>query len=175
MSRFRKPSQTNDGFTLLEVVIAMAIMFVAFGSILSVESSSILTSSRAKQMTVVAMLARSTLTDVELKLLGKTFDETKKTDGGVFNAPFSDYRWTSEIKELKFPPVAAGGGVEKKKGDADAGDQATEMLTKLMTKYLSKAVREVNVTVHWKKGSGEQSFTVSSFWVDLNSSFDLSE
>ena len=47
------------------------------------------------------------------------------------------------------------------------------MLTKMMTNYLSKAVREVTVTIFWKKGSGEQSFTIATYWVNLNNEFKL--
>ena len=50
-----------------------------------------------------------------------------------------------------------------------------EMLTKLVTNFLSKALREVTVTISWKKGAGEQSYAVTTYWVDLNHEFQLSE
>jgi hypothetical protein len=45
---------------------------------------------------------------------------------------------------------------------------------KYITNYLSKAIREVTVTVFYKKGSGEGTFSVSTYWVDLNRQFTMS-
>ncbi|MGK5090222.1 hypothetical protein WDW86_21955, partial [Bdellovibrionota bacterium FG-2] len=57
----------------------------------------------------------------------------------------------------------------------EAGGGMAEMVTKLLTKYLSKSLREVALTVFWKRGTGEQSFTVSTYWVDLTHEFELTE
>jgi general secretion pathway protein I len=172
---------TLDGFTLLEVIIAMAIMVVAFGSILAVEQGSINASMRAKQMNIVGMLARNQMIETEFKFQGKPFDEVKKEESGVFKTPYEDYRWTTKIKEIKFPKLSAGtdGG-----GDEDAahgaGSQAQnngtgDMVSKVITNYFTKALREVTVTVTWKRGSGEQNFTLATYWVNLNNEFKLSE
>ena len=158
------------GFTLLETVIAMAIMLLALSSILAVESNSINASARAKQMNIVAMLAKNTMVETEYKIEGKTFDEVKKEDGGTFPSPYEEYRWSSVIKEIKFPNLNVGGGKSN-----DGNNQLMEKMTKLMTKFLSAALREVTITVSWKRGSGEQSFAVSTYWVDLNHEFDISQ
>ena len=75
-------SNSNAGFTLLETMIAMAIMMVAFSSILMVESSSINSSMRTKQLNVVAMLAKNIMVESEYLFEGKTFDEFKKEETG---------------------------------------------------------------------------------------------
>ena len=103
-SRFLPNS--DSGFTLLEVVIALTIMILAFASIIMVESNSLNATTRARQMNIVAMLARNQMAELEYKVEGKTFEEFKKTDGGTFAAPYTDYRWTTEIKELEFPNLA---------------------------------------------------------------------
>jgi prepilin-type N-terminal cleavage/methylation domain-containing protein len=168
----------ESGFTLLEVMIAVAIMLVAFSSILMVESASINTSAKAKQMNVVGMLAKRAMIDAELEFQNKPFADLKKEESGVFKDPHQDYQWKRAVKEVKFPELNMGGS--KKEGAAansgDGGeDRGTEILTRLLTKFLSNAVREVTVTVTWKKGTGTQNFTVSTYWVDLNSEFALSE
>jgi general secretion pathway protein I len=163
----------SKGFTLLEVVIAMAIMTLAFSSILAVEMGSINASSRAKQMNIVAMLAKNQMVDTEYKIEGKSFDEVKKEDSGTFEAPYQDYRWKTTVRELKFPPIAGGAAAQSK--GAEGGNQVTELLTKLITNFLSKALREVTVTVFWKRGTAEQSFSLSTYWVDLNYEFKLTE
>lgn len=152
----------NGGFTLLEVIIALAIMVMAFGSILAVEMGSINASARAKQMNIVAMLAKNKMIDTEFKFQGKTFSEVKKEEEGVFEDPYQDYRWKAVIKELHFPNI---GGAASQNGSQD---QMGAMLVKTVSNFLSKAIREVDVTVIWKKSSAEQTFTLSTYWVDLN-------
>ena len=165
----------SAGFTMLETMIAMAIMMVAFASILMVESASINTSTKAKQMNVVSMLAKNLMVETEYSFEGKTFDEYKKEDAGTFAEPFQDYNWKRVVKEVEFPELQMGGGGDKNKDADSQQDAAAQQLTKLLTQFLSKAIREVTVTVSWKKGTGEQNFTLSTYWVDLNHEFQLSQ
>jgi prepilin-type N-terminal cleavage/methylation domain-containing protein len=174
------PSLRNAGFTLLEVMIAMAIMTVAFASILVIQSSSLNTSLKAKQQNVVSMLARNALTQTEVLLSGKSFSEVPTELVGQFEDPFQDYSWERKIKEVKFPNLQAllspeGGGEDGKSGDGAEGrnDVSTEMMGKLVTTYLSKALREITITVKWKKGKGEQSYSVGMYWVDFETPFQL--
>lgn len=170
----RIPARNEGGFTLLEVIIAMAIMVIALSSILSMESSAINASAKAKTLNVVTMLARGRMIGTEYMIEGKTFEEVRPEDGGTFDPPYQDYRWTSKIKEVEFPNLVAG-AANKKEGGSGGEDEVMATMSKLVTKFLSKAVREVNVTVYWKKGTGEQSYTLTTYWVDLNHEFSLSE
>lgn len=153
----------------------MAIMLMALTAILSVESGSINATARAKQMNVVAMLAKNTMVETEYKIEGKPFSEVKKEDQGTFEAPFQDYRWQTKISEIEFPSILGGGGKSGQGGDNGSQDETTAMFAKLITNFLSKALREVSVTILWKKGSSEQKFSVSTYWVDLNHEFQLSQ
>ncbi len=172
-------NKKEQGFTLLEVMIAMAIMLISLASILAVESNSINATRRAKQLNIVAMLARGRMIKLESEFEGKTFSEFRKEDGGNFDEPYQDYRWSYKVKELTFPNIGGGGGGDKGEGAsggaAESGGGMAEMVTKLLTKYLSKSLREVALTVFWKRGSGEQSFTVATYWVDLTHEFELTE
>lgn len=173
-SRRKKPLLNNRGFTLLETMIALTIMVLAFSSILMVESGSINTSTKAKQMNIVAMLAHNAMVDTEYKLEGKTFNEMKKEESDHFPEPFQTYTWKRTIKELKFPRLNLS-AAQKKTGDTGGEDQGVDLLTKLITKFMTQAIREVTITVSWKKGEGEQNFSVSTYWVDLNHEFSHTE
>lgn len=162
--------KNQKGFTLLEVLIAIAIMALALGSILAIEGGSINHSVEAKQMNIVAMLAKNQMITTELDIEGKTFDEVDKDMTGKFDPPFEDFSWSREVTEVKFPNLNPGGG-----GQNEGEDQTSEMLSKLLSNYLSKALREVKVSVLWMKNGKPQTFSVSTYWVDLNHEFDLSE
>jgi general secretion pathway protein I len=166
---------TNAGFTLLEVVIAMAIMTIAFSSILAVEGGSIRASVRAKRMNIVSMLIKNQMVDAEYKIEGKTFDEVPKEESGTFPDPFQDFRWKRTIKELKFPNIAAGIGAQPGQGGGGGESQMGETISRLMTNFLSKAIRELTVTITWKQGTTDQSYSISTYWVNLNNEFKLTE
>ena len=169
----------ESGFTLLETMIAMTIMLVAFSAILMIESNSLNSAAKSRQMNVVAMLAKNIMVETELKLEGRIFSEIKKEDTGDFKEPYQEYKWKREIKEVKFPNLNMAGkkqeGGDENADEGSGSNSLAETLTKLLTNFLSNAIREVVVTISWKKGSGEQSFTVATYWVNLNNEFSLRE
>ena len=149
-------------------------MVLAFASILAIESNSINATIRAKEMNIVAMLARNQMTDLEYRVEGKTFEEVKKEEGGTFPAPNERFRWKAQVKEIKFPNLSPGGGSGKKDQENQQNPYA-EMITKAVTNYFTKAIREISVTIYWKRGSNEVSYAVSTYWVDLNHEFSPTE
>jgi general secretion pathway protein I len=161
----------QTGFTLLEVLIAMAIMALALSSILSVESGSINASARAKQMNIVAMLVKNQMIKTEYEIEGKSFDEVEKEKGEAFEAPYETYTWKREIKEITFPTINPGSSDP----NDQSVDQNAETMAKTISQFLSKAIREVDVSVNWKKDGKDQSFTVATYWVDLNHAFDAQQ
>jgi prepilin-type N-terminal cleavage/methylation domain-containing protein len=168
----------SQGFTLLETMIAMTIMLLAFASILMVQSSSMNTSAKAKQMNIVGMLAKNALLQTEVEMTGKRFSELQEETSEAFEEPFQDYTWVRTVKEIKFPNLSGllnAGKKEDQPADEQAGAaQMMDQMTKLMTNFISKAIREVTITIKWKRGSGEQKYVVAMYWVDLNSEFQLS-
>ena len=172
----------DAGFTLLEVMIALAIMLVAFSSILAIQSSSMNSALKARQIHEVSVLARNAMVQTEVEISGKKFEEISAELSGQFEDPFQDYSWTRKIKEVKLPNLAglskaaqgdkgnAGGNSD----DAEKNSAILEQMTKVITNFLSKAVREVTITVSWKRGTTVQKYDIAMYWVDLNSDFNIS-
>jgi type II secretion system protein I len=175
---FSNNKKGPEGFTLLEVIIAMAIMAIAFAAILAVEGGAINASARANQLNTVAMLARNQMVETEYKLEGKSFDEIPKEEKGEFDPPYKDFKWKRTVKELEFPNIGAGLGGSGQAGGSsgDSGNtQMGELISKMIKRFFSKAIREVTLTITWKRGKGEQNYSLSTYWVDLNYRFQLSE
>jgi prepilin-type N-terminal cleavage/methylation domain-containing protein len=178
----------QSGFTLLETLIAVTVMLIAFAAILGIQSNSINATIRARSVTTVAMLLKDEMVQTEYEIQGKSFDEVKKEDAGTFPPPYNaDYRWTRVVKEIEFPnlDMTSGGGSSssgsssnKNSNQANNSEGPNEMLslvTKLVTQFLSKALREVTVTVYYKTGGKEMSYSATTYWVDLNHEFQLSQ
>ena len=171
----RQPTTANAGFTLIEVMIAVGILAIGIGSILVAENNSLDVTFRAKRMTTVALLAKNTLIEAEREVTGKTFDEVKKDSFGKFDAPFQDYSWERKIKEITFPDMLDQGKGKGSKDEVSTADANTERVVKIATNFLSKATREIVVTIKWTEKKESQKFVVSQYWVDLNHEFKLDE
>ncbi len=170
-----KIKKASHGFTLLETLIAITIMVLAFTAILMVENNSINATTRAKQMNIVAMLAKNAMIDAEFEIENLSFEEVKKEESETFAKPYEAYRWKREIKEIEFPSInLTGGGDGGEDGGEGTSSGLQEQFAKLISKYLSEAIREITITISWKKGESEQSFSVSSYWVNLEHEFPLS-
>ena len=86
------------GFTLLEVVVALAILGLALLAIFDLNAGAIASHAYAKRLTVATMLARSKMTDIEQELYDKGFDTDDREISGDFRAEgWEAYTWKAQI------------------------------------------------------------------------------
>lgn len=83
------------GFTLLEVMIATAIIAIALVAALGSQSQSVSLAAEAKFATTVAFLAQKKMAELEV-------DDPKdlSSDAGDFGDDFPGYRWESEVEDI---------------------------------------------------------------------------
>ncbi|RMG19149.1 MAG: prepilin-type N-terminal cleavage/methylation domain-containing protein [Deltaproteobacteria bacterium] len=88
-----------SGFTLLEVMISLAILAVSLVAILELNSGAVRTHNYAKHLTVATLLARSKMVDIEEALYAEeTLPDFDKKEEGDFEAEgFPKFRWEAEI------------------------------------------------------------------------------
>lgn len=79
------------GFTLLETVIALAILGLALMAIFDLNAGAVANHAYTKKLTVATLLARSKMTDVEQML----YDDGFPTDDDEESGDFSDEGWSS--------------------------------------------------------------------------------
>lgn len=138
------------GFTLLEVMIAVAILAVSLLAIFNLQSTSLLGSARAQKISVASLLARQKMAEVlmgiEKGIPKGEFPEEKEESGTFDQEKHPDYSWKVTIKktELPAPPVPEGGS-----------DVMGQVFT-LMSKEISEASREVRLVISWKEFDEEE-------------------
>ena len=92
-------------FTLLEVMVAMAILGIALLGLLGLHHQSMVSVIRAQQTTRAAMLAQAVMTEAELE----RFPDLGMTSGdfeAAFPGEFPDFRWARNVVESgMFPDV----------------------------------------------------------------------
>lgn len=141
---------SNKGFTLLEVMIAVAILAVSLMALMNFQSQAILASSRAQRLSVVTLLARQKMGEVLLEIeqgIPKGEFPDEKEESGVFEGEdFVDYYWSLKIKKVEIPTP------ELPEGGAELMGQALQMLSE----ELSKSAREIRLSVGWREYDEEE-------------------
>ncbi|HJL18980.1 MAG TPA: prepilin-type N-terminal cleavage/methylation domain-containing protein [Sandaracinaceae bacterium LLY-WYZ-13_1] len=181
-------------FTLLEVMVAVAILGIALTAIFSSEAGAIRAGARARHMTTATLLARCKMGEVEEQLMREGFpavgmDGTDECCEGGEQEGFS-CDWAVERIEL---PDQMGGMGEEGGGDplglggdhaADSastedlsaalggaaggdvlGAYAVQYAWPVLRPGIEEQVRRVLVTVTWHEGEEERSFDVVQYVV----------
>jgi general secretion pathway protein I len=86
------------GFTLLETVVALAILAMALMAIFDINSGAVSNHAYAKKLTVATLLARSKMTDLEQQLYDDGFAADDKEESGDFSREgWSQYKWRAKV------------------------------------------------------------------------------
>lgn len=107
-------SRRPQGFTLLEVMVALAILAVALVAIADINGQAIRTHSYAKKLTIATMLARSKMVDLESKFIeeGFTSEFDQKMEGDFSDEGWDEFRWEAEIIKPELDAANATGMVQ---------------------------------------------------------------
>lgn len=93
-----KTSFSKRAFTLLEVVIALAILAVSLVAILDINSQAVYSHVYAKKLTIATLLARSKMVDLEQKLHDQGMTPDDEEDAGDFSDDgWPSYKWRAKI------------------------------------------------------------------------------
>ncbi|MGQ0507102.1 MAG: type IV pilus modification PilV family protein, partial [Myxococcaceae bacterium] len=209
---------SRRGFTLLEVIIAMAILGLSLAAIFDLNAGAIAMHRYTKKLTVASMLARSKMTDVEQELYDKGLPLDDDEDGGDFSAEgWPSYKWRARILAPRTSGVTPeqlisaifgiplggdgesggigdmlsgfmGGGKKDKNGNSAPtptggalgglgamGGMASGLMQGQFTQMLdqiTKAVREIHLTVTWKEGTQVESIDLVTHIVSLGQGSD---
>lgn len=86
-----------NGFTLLEVMVALSIIAIVLVSLLVSQSQSISLQDETKFNTTAALLAQKKISEIEIK------NGNEITSGsGDFGEDFSNYFWETNVQDVSF-------------------------------------------------------------------------
>ena len=159
-----KLSQSQKGFTLLEVIMALAIMSAGI-LVLTMSWSGTFRKMRKTQINteVVALLERK-MAEIDIKYRGKSLETIQESDEGDFGSEYPQYRWKMESRKFEMPSLSDF------LGSREGGvDQMTQMTMKVFTEHLSKTIKEVRLTVLYKgPNKKDQEYSITTMFVDFN-------
>ncbi len=86
----------SPGFTLLEVMVAVAIISIALVTLIGSQSQSVSLAGVSRVTLTASRLAREKLTELAL-----ADAENLGAESGRFDEPFADYRWQVDVQRLE--------------------------------------------------------------------------
>jgi general secretion pathway protein I len=178
-----RTARRAPGYTLMEVLIALAVLALGLTVLLGTQAGAARMSERANGMALAGMLARSKMIDVEYQLLSDGFsDMTETFDGDFRDEGFEDMEWEALVEVLEITPEAqesfnaqiyeqlfgagdSGGALAGATGVSAFMPMVMAMVPDIMNQVSSRA-RKVTLTVTWGDGDGELSLTVQQYVVN---------
>jgi general secretion pathway protein I len=175
------PRRGIGGFSLLEVMVAIAILAMGVTLLVQVQGRSAELAMKAREMTVATMLARGKLYDCQTDLLKKGFTiGDYDADGSFDDEGYPSFFWECHGYKPEMP-VADGGDITGAAGklglggggDDDAPNPGEEMgmqflapVLSQMSSVLGDSIRELVVVVRWGQGDEQEELMVTTHVVD---------
>lgn len=178
------------GFTLLEVMISLAILFGSLVVLLRVSTQNVWASQRAKFLTAATNLARLKMLDLEEQLLHEGFQEmSEELDGDFSEEGYPKFKWSAKIEKVELPSLAQlqAAGSEAQGGDkaaigsnlsatigaagggsasGAAGAALIQSQFQVIAGVLEASIRKVTLRVEWKVGGDEEHMVVVCYFTD---------
>lgn len=98
-----RDAAASRGFTLLEIMVALAIISVALVALLALGNRSIATHARLQQLTQATLLAQQKLATAEVDARLGRLEQIRQE--GVFPEPYAAYRWRLEFADTPLPSI----------------------------------------------------------------------
>jgi general secretion pathway protein I len=151
---------TKRGFTLVEVLVALVILAGTVIVLSQSWSSSLSAVKKSRLHHTISLLLQRRMVEWEVETKDKKMEEVKESDAGDFGSEFPDFTWEVKTQPLKLPALNFG---ENEKGGQN---EIAHMMQKALEGYFEKAVREVSVTIIYRKGEKSQKFTANTYFID---------
>jgi len=157
----------STGFTLLETLIAMVILAAAMILLTNSWAGSFMRVRKTQTAFETSVLLERKMAEIDIEFRGKSLDEIPAEKEGTFEGA-DDFAWKMTSKKLEIPDISST--MTAKDGGAD---QMLLTVIKQMTEALSKTIKEVTVTVIYKKGKKPLEYSVTTYFVDYNKEIPL--
>jgi type IV pilus modification protein PilV len=128
--------RADKGFTLLEVMVALAVLAVGIAAVLELFGGSLRLTAKSSKRTQAVVYAQNVMD----RLLAQSTLEDGG-DGGEFPGGFS---WRAQVSEIR----------------PDDDNSALQQKSQNQTEFFH--LKQINVEIFWSEGVGEQSYTLRS-------------
>lgn len=159
----------QSGFTLVEVIIALSIVVGAVVVVNGTWSGNLMRIRKSTLNNNVAFLLQKKVTEIEVKYKDKPLSEIKEQESGDFGETFKNYKWEMTSRDFEMPDLSAA-----IIGQQNGADETLLSMIKQTSEYISKAIKEVTVTVIVTVRQKELRYSVTTYLVDYSQELSLS-
>lgn len=157
----------QNGFTLIEVLVAFMIMVGAILVINSSWSGSFLRIRKTQLNYNVAELLERKAAEVTILYQGKKLTEISNLSGD-FGSGFPQYRWTFTTQPFEMPDMSSS-----LTSQGTGANQILLTVLNQMREAIGKAVLEGTITVYVRNKDREVPFSVTTYFVDYDTPIGL--
>jgi general secretion pathway protein I len=195
MSAAKTSRRRDEGFTLLEVMVAVAILAIALTAILSSEVGALRIGNHARRTNVATLLARCKMAEIEEQVANEGLPaiDDHGEDECCEDAEVPGYSCEWSLERIILPQMGGTGGLPgQESADDETADPAaaaaddplsaaqslasgggmdgiTQMAMQIayptLKPALEESVRRATVVVHWNEGDRDMSFDVLQYIV----------
>jgi general secretion pathway protein I len=171
--------RSDAGFTLLEIMVAIAILSSTLVVMLSIVTNNVRSTNHAKMTTSATLLARTKMVDVEDEILDNGFTDNDENAAGSFkDLGYPQFRWETSIERIELPSDLGQRSKDQATTQTQDATNPMSLLTGFMGGMMSsfiepirnglqESVRKVTVRVIWDEhGRLDQSFEVVQYLTD---------
>lgn len=175
----RVPSRDVAGFTLLEVLIAVAILAIMLTSLIGSQLNSIVATRYARDISIAALLAEWQIVELETQQRKTGFvNSDVELEGDFAEQGWEQFEWACTVHFIELPEYNQLIGAKEDADEAqgkdddnmiDTGDQmfgALGMVWPIVKNAIESSIRKVTCTVTWKTGNIDYEYDVQTFWTD---------
>jgi general secretion pathway protein I len=174
-------SRSAAGFTLLEIMVAVAILSATLVVLLEIVTNNIRATNHAKLTTAATFLARNKMSDIEDQILYEGFSTETENDKGTFKdegREYDKFRWETSIERIELPTDMTQKTQDMAKESANEAKDPMAMMSGFLGGVMSafiepirvglqESVRKVTVRVFWdENGRRDQTIEIVQYLTD---------
>lgn len=153
----------KKGFTLLETLIAMVMLSAGIILLANSWGGAFMRVRKTQLSTEVSALLERKMVEIQTEYRDKPLDSIDEEKADDFGTEYPDYSWKMQSKAFEVPDLSASLTTR----DGGANEMLINIIRQL-SEHLSKSVKEVKVTIVYKKGKRPLEFSATTYFVDYN-------
>lgn len=160
------PRPSQQGFTLLECMIALALIATALVIVIESQAFAINMEEKANRINTASMLASDIMVDLELRMMKEGFGELEVRETGTFNDQryadaYPAWRWEYEVEKVELEVPNLPNLMSMVQGESEDGDAPPNELAALesmgidlsfFSEYMGNFLREARVRICYPDG-----------------------